>query len=131
VRTAITHRLLSLQKCGKAAAMVRTPVFRVSFNCAKSFSGREDNHPLVLIGEDGVIGLMTLYSSLRTAMRGMGFRPKIPSAFTPHITLLYDSRRIDEQSIEPICWTVREFVLVRSLIGKTRYVGIDRWQLRG
>jgi RNA 2',3'-cyclic 3'-phosphodiesterase len=115
----------------KAAAKVRFPAFRVSFNCAKSFSGRKNNHPLVLTGEDGVIGLIMLYSSLSTEMRGIGFRSKIASAFTPHITLLYDSCRIDEQSIEPICWTVREFVLVRSLIGKTKHVWIDRWRLRG
>jgi 2'-5' RNA ligase len=115
----------------EAAATVRTPAFEVSFNCAKSFSGREAHYPLVLTGEDGVIGLMMLYSSLCTAMRGIGFWPKAPSAFTPHVTLLYDRLRITERFIDPICWTVREFVLVLSLVGRTKYDLLGRWQLRG
>jgi 2'-5' RNA ligase len=115
----------------EAAATVRVPAFEVSFNCAKSFSGREAHHPLVLTGEDGVVGLTMLYSSLCTAMRGVGFRPKAPSAFTPHVTLLYDRLRINERFIDPICWTVREFILVLSSVGRTRYDWMGRWQLRG
>jgi 2'-5' RNA ligase len=50
---------------------------------------------------------------------------------TLHVTLLYDKRVVDEQPIEPISWTVREFVLVRSLHGQTRHTDVARWQLRG
>jgi 2'-5' RNA ligase len=118
-------------KAKDAAALVNAAPFRVSFNCAQSFSGRDGNHPLVLTGDDGVVGLTRLYSSLCTALRTVGFRPDASSAFTPHVTLLYDARRINEQFIEPIGWTVREFVLVLSLIGRTKHVPLDRWQLRG
>jgi RNA 2',3'-cyclic 3'-phosphodiesterase len=120
-----------IAKVGEAAKIVRAMPFRVSFNCAKSFSGGDGNHPLVLTGEDGVVGLTTLYSSLCAAMRGIGFRLTGCSGFTPHVTLLYDRCRIDEQSIEPVCWTVSEFVLVLSLVGKTKHVPLGRWQLRG
>jgi 2'-5' RNA ligase len=118
-------------KAGEAAEIVRATPFLVSFNCAKSFSGREGNHPLVLAGEDGVVGLTMLYSSLCVAMRRVGFRPTRYSSFTPHVTLLYDRCCIDEQPIEPICWTVAEIVLVLSLIGKTKHVPVGRWHLRG
>jgi 2'-5' RNA ligase len=118
-------------KAREAAAMVRAVPFKVSFNCAKSFFGKEDHHPLVLTGDDGVIGLTTLYSSLCMAMRRVGLQPPGSSSFTPHVTIIYDRRRIDEQSIEPVCWTVGEFVLVLSLIGRTKYIPLGRWQLRG
>ena len=118
-------------KVREAAALVTATAFRVSFNCAKSFSGGDGRYALVLTGEDGVIGLTMLYSSLCTAMRAVGFPPRGCSSFTPHVTMLYDRCRIDEQSIEPICWTVGEFVLVLSLIGKTRHVPLGRWQLCG
>jgi RNA 2',3'-cyclic 3'-phosphodiesterase len=36
-------------------------------------------------------------------------------AFTPHVTLWYGERELAENPIEPIGWTVREFVLIRSL----------------
>jgi RNA 2',3'-cyclic 3'-phosphodiesterase len=64
-------------------------------------------------------------------MREVGLRTRKHSAFTPHLTLLYDARHIDERPIRPIGWTVSEFVLVLSLIGKTKHVPIQRWQLRG
>jgi len=56
---------------------------------------------------------------------------RVASSFTPHVTLLYDGRVVTERLVEPIRWTVREFVLVRSLLGKTRHIVIGRWPLRG
>jgi 2'-5' RNA ligase len=51
--------------------------------------------------------------------------------FTPHLTLSYDNYRIKERFVEPISWTVREFELVLSLVGETKYEVRGRWQLRG
>jgi RNA 2',3'-cyclic 3'-phosphodiesterase len=118
-------------KARQAAAIVTARPFRVSFDCVMSFSGKDGRYPLVLVGEDGVIGLTMLHSSLCTAPRTMGIPSKAHSSFTPHVTLLYDARRVDEQPIESICWPVREFVLVFSLIGRTKHVPLERWQLRG
>jgi RNA 2',3'-cyclic 3'-phosphodiesterase len=50
---------------------------------------------------------------------------------TPHVTLTYHGCRLEEQPIDPICWTIRDFVLVLSLIRRTKYVELGRWQLRG
>ena len=116
-------------EAGAAAAIVKMPPFAVMFDRVGSFSGRAGNHPLVLRGDDGVVGLTMLYQSLGLAMRTVGLRACLD--FTPHMTLLYDDRRIDEQPIEPIFWTVREFVLVHSLRGKTKHIPLERWQLHG
>jgi 2'-5' RNA ligase len=113
-------------KAKEAIAIVTDSPFRVAFDCVKSFSGRPGNHPLVLVGDDGVVGLMLLFASLCRALRQVGFRPKGCTGFTPHVTLLYDGRRIGEQLIEPICWTVNELVLVRSLDGQTKYIPLAR-----
>jgi 2'-5' RNA ligase len=50
--------------------------------------------------------------------------------FTPHVTLLYDGMSVAEQPVDPISWTVGEFVLVHSLLGQTRHIILDRWPLR-
>jgi 2'-5' RNA ligase len=113
-------------KAKEAAAIVSDPPFRVAFDCVKSFSGGPGNHPWVLVGDDGVVGLTFLHASLCRALREVGFRPKRCSGFTPHVTLLYDSRCIGEQLIEPICWTVNELVLVQSLDGQTKYIILAR-----
>jgi RNA 2',3'-cyclic 3'-phosphodiesterase len=117
-------------KARDAAATIEAAPFRVSFNGVMSFSGKEHHYPLVLVGDDGVVGLMELYSSLRSAIRKTGLRSET-SSFTPHVTMLYDIRRIGEQTVEPIYWTVNEIVLVLSLTGQTKYHWLDRWQLRG
>ncbi len=103
-------------------ARVVMPAFRVGFDRAESFR----NGALVLRGEDGVIGLEILQQRVCDALDG---RPRKARPFTPHVTLLRDGYRVPEQRIEPIEWTVREVVLVHSLIGRTTRRHIARWSL--
>jgi RNA 2',3'-cyclic 3'-phosphodiesterase len=103
--------------------------FVVMLDRVESFSGRDDRYPLVLRGDDGVVGLEMLYQKLGIAMCWAGL--KLPLNFTPHLTLSYDNCRIKERFVGPISWTVREFELVLSLVGKTKYDVLGRWQLRG
>jgi len=55
----------------------------------------------------------------------------VKSSFNPHMTLLYDSCALQARTIDPVRWTMTEFVLVDSLRGRTRHVPLARWQLRG
>jgi 2'-5' RNA ligase len=114
-------------KARTAAAKVRINPITVMFNRVESFSGRDGHYPLVLRGDDGVVGLEILYRSLGSAMRFVGLKAHLD--FTPHLTLLYGDRCIKEHFIQPVSWTVREFSLVLSLRGKTRYISLGRWKL--
>jgi 2'-5' RNA ligase len=105
-------------------ASVAMPSFRVCFDRAESFK----NGALVLRGDDGTIGLEILQQRLNDALDEA---PRKARAFTPHVTLLRDSHRVPEQRIEPIEWTVREIVLVHSLLGRTTHRHIARWSLTG
>jgi 2'-5' RNA ligase len=97
-----------------------------------SFAGRPGNHPLVLRGSDGVAALTALQQALVVAMEKAGFKLR-KSHFTPHVTLLYGDRCIAEQVVEPVAWSVREFVLVHSLLRRKleqkqkQYVPLARW----
>jgi RNA 2',3'-cyclic 3'-phosphodiesterase len=116
-------------KARAAAANVKMSPFAVMFDRVESFSGRKWHYPLVLRGDDGVVGLEILYRSLGVAMRRAGLKPRLD--FAPHLTLLYDNRRLEERFVEPIKWTVREFTLVLSLRGQTIYRPLGQWQLSG
>jgi RNA 2',3'-cyclic 3'-phosphodiesterase len=118
-----------VSKARTAAACVRMGPFTVMLDRIGSFSGRVGNYPLVLRGEEGVVGLTMLYRSLGAELRKAGLKTR--HDFTPHMTLFYGARRIDEQPIEPMCWRVDELVLVLSLIGQTKHVRLDQWPLRG
>jgi len=112
--------------CG-AAADVRTGPFAVSFDRAVSFRGKPGNRPFVLFGGGGLRQLTSFRRMLAAAMTRVGWRRRANMIFTPHITLLYDAREVEEHPIAPIGWTVREFVLIHSMRG---HVHLARWPLR-
>ncbi|SJZ40725.1 2'-5' RNA ligase [Enhydrobacter aerosaccus] len=104
------------------AAAVTMPTFRVAFDRAMSFR----NGAFVLRGDDSVIGVEILHQRLTDALDGL---PLPARRFTPHLTLLRDSRIVPEQAIEPLEWTVREMVLVHSLLGRTTHRHLVRLSL--
>jgi len=109
-----------------AGTAVTARPFDVAFDRVTSFAGSD---ALVLRGRDSVDGLVMFHQSLAIAMLNSGLSASLQ--FKPHITLLYDGRRIEEQFIEPIRWTVRDFVLVHSLRGRTKHIPLERWHLGG
>jgi 2'-5' RNA ligase len=117
-------------KAGKAAAAVAEAPFGVAFDSALSFSRKRGKLPLVLGGGDSLMLLAGFHHALGEAMARNGLGRFVPSGFTPHMTLLYDSRYVAARQIEPVTWTVREFVLIHSLLGRTKYVPLARFPLR-
>ncbi|HDR9506831.1 ligase [Burkholderia cepacia] len=111
-----------------AAASIDVPSFGVTFDQILSFNGRPGHRPLVLTGSDGLDELVRFQRLLVDALRGARLRVS-GARFTPHLTLLYGDGRVTRCPTEPITWTVREFVLIHSWLGKTHYDVIGRWPL--
>jgi 2'-5' RNA ligase len=84
----------------------------------------------VLIGTEGVSALREFQGKLLVALQKAGGRCRSGSNFAPHITLLYDDHIVPEHPVEPVSWTVPEFVLIHSLLGKTCYIPVARFPLR-
>jgi 2'-5' RNA ligase len=112
----------------KAAAAIEASPFDVAFDRAKSFYGGKQR-PLVLCGGDGLARLVALQRTIDVAMQKARLG-RTKQQFVPHVTLLYDENGIEEQPIERIGWTVTEFVLIHSLLGRSQYVPLGRWPLR-
>jgi 2'-5' RNA ligase len=110
----------------EAAMEVRTAPFEVAFDRTASFRGRPGNHPFVLVGEKGLHVLQSFRETFCAALARKGMTRLATANFTPHVTLLYDARDVEECPIEPIGWTVKEFVLIRSSNGHEHLV---RWPL--
>ncbi|KXV03437.1 2'-5' RNA ligase [Caballeronia megalochromosomata] len=113
-----------LRQARAAASQIALPPVEVTLDRIESFSGRRTKRPLVLSG-DATGPLAALQQTLDAA----GITLKRHPHFTPHVTLLYDEHRIARQSVEPVAWTAREFALVRSLLGKSKYEVLARWPL--
>jgi RNA 2',3'-cyclic 3'-phosphodiesterase len=120
----------------RAASTVRMNAFAVAFDRAEDFRGR----PLVLRAHEGALALMEFRFALGKALETAGFAGRTRAPFTPHITLAYRDpardpadvkrrfiERLDET--ESVSWTVCDFVLVHSLLGRTRHIALARWPL--
>jgi 2'-5' RNA ligase len=103
--------------------------FDIYFDRAASFQGSYEN-PLVLYSDDGNQALIELERSVGKLLEPYFGKPA-HGTYRPHMTLLYDRRKIVAEWIEaPIRWRVRELVLVESLQGQTEYHSICTFPCR-
>jgi 2'-5' RNA ligase len=101
--------------------------FSVCFDWTGSFRGGESRHPFVLRGGGKLAPLSAFRDALTAQMQRAGF--DVAPSFTPHITLLWADRCVDDYPIAPIAWTVRDFVLTASVQGYCCHIEVARWPL--
>lgn len=112
-----------------AAPAVSLPPFEISFDRALSFTNKRKTRPFVLRTGRDIAALPMLHRAVGEAMTGAGLGRWVTPHFTPHMTLLYDRRLVDEHAIESLGWTVTDFVLVHSLVGQGKHIHLARWPL--
>jgi len=110
---------------------VSIPPFEVTLSCIKSFegspsrTGKPRRFPLVLLGQG--MALFELQRRLANKIKEYGLG--VMEEFVPHVTLLYGPQLIPMQLIEPIRFVVKDFALVHSELGLTKYNILGRWSL--
>jgi 2'-5' RNA ligase len=122
---ALPEEIVRLAK-GAAEALGAEP-FEVEFRRAESFRNSTGIYPFVLTAD--VAPWRKLHDALAQALARAGLGGATKGEFKPHITLLRDEKRASPAPIAPIAWTVRDVVLVHSLLGKTTHVHLGRWPL--
>lgn len=105
------------------------PAFEVVLTRATSF-GQHGRRPLVLTCGDGTTAALEgLHDRLfdAAAARGLQLRRR---AYVPHLTLGYDRMAAPETLLdEPVVWTARDLMLIRSERGRRRHVPMGCWPL--
>jgi RNA 2',3'-cyclic 3'-phosphodiesterase len=117
------------RSAGEAAAGVSAAAFEVRFDFSESFAAKLRSQPLVLRASNGAGPLIDFQARLGNALRKAGLGRHAGPQFTPHVTLLYDAQCVAREPVEPLGWTVNEFVLVHSLLAQTRHLKIGHWPL--
>ncbi|SPB16630.1 2'-5' RNA ligase [Caballeronia novacaledonica] len=117
-----------LAQAHAAASQIASPPVELTLDRIESFSGRRAKRPIVLSG-DAAAPLEALERTLGAALEASGIALKRHPRFTPHVTLLYDERRLPRQAVEPVAWIAHEFALVRSLLGRSQHEVLARWPL--
>lgn len=114
-----------------AASKVNACAFDITLDSAMRFSVNDGRFPFVLCADGaGTASALKLRLAIAEAQRRVGMAVTGVSSYLPHISLLH-GHAIDaiQESIVPISWTVREFVLVRCFFGQARQEVVERWPL--
>jgi 2'-5' RNA ligase len=119
-----------LQQAGSAAALTDVASFELHFDRVASFNRRPSNRPIVLLS-DPASPVAKLHARLAEELRSRDVPFDSSTAYTPHLTLMYDDAKVDPQPVEGIGWTVREFALMQSLVGRSTHRVLGRWPLTG
>jgi 2'-5' RNA ligase len=119
-----------IDKALEAAANVSARPFVVAFNRMVTWS-KKDPPPVVLWGDEGVIGVNALYSTIHRALVKPGMVPRREAPIEPHMTLIYDKAQVPETFVEPVSWRVDEFALIYAVHGEGRYEVAGRFPLNG
>lgn len=114
----------------QAADRVEAPAFEVKFDRVSSFPGRTRKHPLVLRGGAGLQCLFAFQRQIGKRLAAAGLGRFLDQPFIPHLTLLYDEQVLTSRPMEPVTWSVREFLLVHSVPARGEQQVLGRWPLR-
>ena len=104
---------------------IRMPPFEIVLDVAMTF--RLPKQQVLVLSTGGSIA--NIYTLTRQLIMAGGAKAT-GGSFNPHMSLLYTDQLVRKQSIEPVRWTVREFVLVHSFVGLGRHDTMARWPLR-
>ena len=118
-----------IRRAVRAAAEVRPPAFRVAFNRVATFGRGEGPRAVVLRGDEGVLGVDLLQTALHAALVEASLVRRRPRAFEAHVTLVRGQGEVPETPVPTISWTVREFLLVHSIVGRGCYDVVARFPL--
>jgi RNA 2',3'-cyclic 3'-phosphodiesterase len=110
-------------------ASVAAPAFDVVFDHIAWFGGSYGKRALVLASSDTLPALASLQMQLHDAMQVANLPDD--ERFNPHITMLYEKRPAPLAETPRVSFTVRDFVLIRSVHGESRHDHLERWPLSG
>ena len=113
----------------QAAAQVRAAPFAVAFDQVATFAGHRQRKPFVLKSSGGNAALRAFHAQLGRELHAAGLGRCVAAGFEPHVTLTYTARDVAAEPVTPVSWLAGEFVLIHSLLGKTRHIPLARWPL--
>lgn len=113
-----------IAKAREAAEAVSARRFKVVFDRVVGADG-----DLVLQGDDGTMAAQDLFAAIHKALVRPGMAPRRQPEFTPRLVLMREPTAVPETPVEPIAWTVRDFVLIYAIPAEGRHEVAARFAL--
>lgn len=115
----------------RAAGAVTAPRFTLAFNRLAGWGRGHGPGPVVLAGDEGVIGVEALHAAIHARLAALGMVRGRLRQFWPHMTLLWEHAQVPETIVPPISWRVADFVLVDAFHGSGGRRILGAWPLSG
>lgn len=115
------------QQAATRAAQITLP-FEVKFDLMARFGGRFNGHALALCSKARQPGMEALSSNLANMLTEYSFPVRSGKKLNAHVTTMYGDTPETPIAVPPVTWTVKEFVLLESFVGKSRYRELGRWR---
>lgn len=84
---------------------------------------------VLLKPSETVLALDLFQFRLRSALADADLTSRTSRAFRPHMTISYRARTRRRVFVPPESWTIRDFVLIESLVGQRAQIERGRWAL--
>jgi 2'-5' RNA ligase len=123
------HRRLpqaDVRRATAAVSALRAQPFTLAFNRLGGWGRGEGARPVVLWGDEGVIGADLLHETLEAALAAARLPRPRPRPFCAHLTLWRAPAATPEIVIPPVGWRVDELVLLASVHGEGRHEVLGR-----
>ena len=114
-----------------AVSALSAPPFVLAFNRLGSWGRGAGGRPVMLWGDDGVIGAELLHAAVHEALAKAGMARGRPREIVPHLTLWRDAQETPQRFVAPVAWRVREFALLAAVRGEGAHRVLGRWRLAG
>lgn len=122
------HELAERAKA--VAGALDFPPFEFVLDRIVSFRGRSQSPWVLRSAPDSETDLRDFWQQLGAALTRAGLGAELERRFTPHATIAYGDAQLPQPiAIAPVCWRVREFVLVDSHIGRAHHEVLAEWKL--
>ncbi|MBB3655919.1 2'-5' RNA ligase [Rhizobium sp. BK650] len=114
------------------AGAVRAEPFELVLDEVMSFLHPGQSQAFVVCSRQENQALMDLRRQIQDGLFKAGLPYNAGGHITPHMTLVYDRKTVlPEKLDQPLRWTIREFLLIHSIYGKSEHHVINRWPLLG
>lgn len=117
-----------MEKAAGLAEKAAAPSFQVTLNRVRTWN---DPPSLILTADEGMEGVERLHTAIHKALVSGTMAPRREPELQPHILLLRDKTQTPAAPVEPINWTVGEFVMLDSVQDDGRIDVLGRWPLLG
>ncbi|MGQ2979238.1 MAG: 2'-5' RNA ligase family protein [Polaromonas sp.] len=127
----VPHDIVKVAGDAASALAAGCAGFAVGLDRIVSFGRGDSSRPVVLRDSGaGPPGLREFRDRLWDALAACGVAGGPRSAFSPHVSLLYDQQVLAEEPVDPIRWQAQQWVLLYSVPKQPHYEVLGRWAFR-